>query len=54
MRGLLSGDGIDLSRVITHRFALEDYDKALEVMQSGQSGKVVMFPDGLPHLTNGA
>ena len=52
MRGLLSGDGIDLSRVITHHFALEDYDKALEVMQSGQSGKVVMFPAGAPSTIN--
>jgi len=48
MRGLLAGDTIDLRRVITHRFALADYEKALRVMQSGQSGKVVMFPEGVP------
>lgn len=48
MRGLLAGGTIDLRRIITHRFALDDYEKALRVMQSGQSGKVVMFPDGVP------
>ncbi len=47
MRGLLSSGLIDLTRVITHRFALDDYEKALRVMQSGQSGKVVMFPEGV-------
>jgi threonine 3-dehydrogenase len=48
MRGLLSRGLVDLSQIITHRFALDDFEEALRVMQSGQSGKVVMFPDGLP------
>lgn len=47
MRGLLASGAVDLRRVITHRFALDDYEKALRVMQSGQSGKVVMFPEGV-------
>lgn len=47
MQGLLSSGLIDLSRVITHRFSLDEYEKALRVMQSGQSGKVVMFPEGV-------
>jgi threonine 3-dehydrogenase len=46
MRGLLASGLIDLGRVITHRFSLDEYEKALRVMQSGQSGKVVMFPGG--------
>ena len=48
MRGLLGSGLIDLRRVVTHRFALADYEHALRVMQSGQSGKVVMFPQGVP------
>lgn len=47
MRGLLASGLIDLARVITHRFGLDEYEKALRVMQSGQSGKVVMFPGGV-------
>jgi threonine 3-dehydrogenase len=45
MRGLLRSGAVDLQPLITHRFALDDFEQALKVMQSGQSGKVVMFPD---------
>ena len=45
MRGLIRSGAVDLAPVITHRFALDDYDKAFELMQSGKCGKVVMFPD---------
>jgi threonine 3-dehydrogenase len=34
--------GLDISPVITHHFAIDDYEKAFEVMRSGESGKVVM------------
>jgi threonine 3-dehydrogenase len=33
---------LDISRVITHRFAVDDFQHAFEVMRSGQSGKVLM------------
>ena len=52
MRRLLSRGLVDLSQIITHRFALEDFEQALQVMQSGRSGKVVMFPEGLPDDTS--
>jgi threonine 3-dehydrogenase len=45
MRGLLRSQTIDLSPVVTHRFALDDYDAAFDLMASGDCGKVVMFPD---------
>ncbi|WP_108782841.1 L-threonine 3-dehydrogenase [Pontivivens insulae] len=35
-------NGLDISGVITHRFAATDYRAAFEVMKSGQSGKVVL------------
>jgi threonine 3-dehydrogenase len=38
---------VDLRPLITHRFALADYEEALRIMRSGQSGKVVMFPAGV-------
>ena len=34
--------GLDISPVITHRFAVDDFMQAFEVMRSGQSGKVIM------------
>ncbi|MEL7461817.1 MAG: L-threonine 3-dehydrogenase, partial [Pseudomonadota bacterium] len=35
-------NGLDVSAVITHRFAAADYVAAFEVMRSGDSGKVVL------------
>jgi threonine 3-dehydrogenase len=34
--------GLDLTPVITHRFALRDYLQGFETMGSGQSGKVIL------------
>lgn len=34
--------GVDVSPVITHRFAADDYEDALAVMYSGQCGKVIL------------
>lgn len=40
-----SGRTIDLSRLVTHRVLLDDFEKAFNLMQNGQAGKVVLFPD---------
>jgi len=45
MRGLIRSGAVDLSPGVTHRFALDDYEKAFALMRSGRCGKVVMFPD---------
>ena len=34
--------GLDLSPMLTHEFAAEDYLKGFELMESGQSGKVIL------------
>lgn len=34
--------GLDIKGVITHRFDIEDYEKAFEVVASGNSGKVIL------------
>jgi threonine 3-dehydrogenase len=34
--------GLDLSPVITHHFAINDYIEGFETMGSGQSGKVIL------------
>ncbi len=34
--------GLDLAPVITHRFVVDDFESAFEVMRSGRSGKVIL------------
>ncbi|MCB0233897.1 MAG: zinc-binding dehydrogenase, partial [Anaerolineae bacterium] len=46
MRGLLNSGAVDLSPLVTHRFTLDQWKDAVQVMNSGASGKVVMFVDG--------
>ncbi len=46
-RALLASGVVDLSPLITHRFALSQFRAAFELVASGQCGKVVMFPQGL-------
>lgn len=41
MTVMLQG-GLDIRNVITHRYAAPDFEKGFEVMNSGQSGKVIL------------
>lgn len=41
MRSMIQS-GLDVSTVITHHFAMEDYEQGFELMCSGQSGKVIL------------
>ena len=34
--------GLEVKKVITHRFDKEDYEKAFEVMKSGECGKIIL------------
>lgn len=34
--------GLDISKLITHRFHYTEYEKGFEVMRSGKSGKVIL------------
>ncbi len=34
--------GLDISQIVTHRFHYSEYEKAFEVMASGNSGKVIL------------
>jgi len=44
-RGLMGSGAIDLDPIITHRFAFDDFEQAFALMDSGQCGKIVLFPD---------
>jgi len=41
-------EGLDLSPIVTHKIDLEDYETAFKLIQEGQCGKVIMFPNGIP------
>jgi len=34
--------GLNIDPIITHRFPVEDYEKAFELMESGRSGKIIL------------
>jgi threonine 3-dehydrogenase len=44
-RGLMRSGAIDLAPIVTHRFVLEDFEEAFALMDSGECGKIVMFPN---------
>ncbi len=37
--------GLDISRIITHRLPIDEYQKGFEIMAGGQSGKVLLYWD---------
>lgn len=41
----ISGGQIDVTPLLTHHMALEDVEHAIELMRSGNCGKVVLHPD---------
>lgn len=40
--GTLLQAGLDLSPILTHRFAVEDFQKGFDIMRAGKSGKVIL------------
>jgi len=42
---VLKAGMVDLSKVITHRFELEEFSKAFALMKSGRCGKIIMYPN---------
>ncbi len=43
---LLTSGKIDLSKIITHEFELKDFEKAIQIMKSGESGKIILKVHG--------
>ncbi len=41
---LLTSGKVDLKPMITHKFPLSEFEKAMEVMKSGQCGKIILEP----------
>jgi len=43
-RGLIRSGAVDLSPLVTHKFKMEDFEQAIELMKAGESGKVMLIP----------
>ena len=41
---LLKSGKVDLGKIITHRFSLSEFEKAMEVMKSKECGKIILKP----------
>ncbi|MFU8792886.1 MAG: L-threonine 3-dehydrogenase [Acholeplasmataceae bacterium] len=44
VHGLLAGGRLDLDQIVTHTLPLEDFEAGIELMKSGNCGKVVLIP----------
>jgi len=44
VRGLIESGRLDLKKIVTHTFKLTEIDEAMRVMNSGNSGKIVLIP----------
>jgi len=42
---VLKAGMVDLSKIITHRFDMEEFAKAFALMKSGRCGKIIMYPN---------
>lgn len=42
--GLIESEKLDLERIVTHTLPLEAIEEAMEIMASGNSGKIVLIP----------
>lgn len=51
-RGFLES-GMDLTPIITHQMPLEDFATAFELVKSGNSGKVILYPNREPASSSG-
>jgi threonine 3-dehydrogenase len=47
-RWLLENGVVDLRPLITHQFALAEFEQALDLLESGEACKIVLYPEGRP------
>lgn len=45
VKGLLASGNLNLDKIITHKLPLEEFEKGMKLMGSGNCGKVVLFPN---------
>lgn len=45
VKGLIASGNLNLDKLVTHRFSLDEFEKGMDLMASGNCGKVVLFPN---------
>lgn len=45
VRSLLESPDFNIKPAVTHRFKLEDFEEGIHLMESGNSGKIALYPD---------
>ncbi len=45
VKGMLVSGNLNIEPVITHKFSLEEYAKGMELMDTGNCGKVILYPN---------
>jgi threonine 3-dehydrogenase len=48
MEALLKSGRLDLSPVITHRLPMHDFSRGMELLQSGEASKILLYPGQIP------
>lgn len=47
VKGLIASGNLNLERLVTHKLPLESFAEGMDLMASGNCGKVVLFPNGV-------
>jgi iron complex outermembrane receptor protein len=47
-RWLLESGAVDLMPLVTHRYPIEDFERAFEQLEAGEACKIVVYPGGKP------
>ncbi|MGM0378673.1 MAG: L-threonine 3-dehydrogenase [Bacillota bacterium] len=45
VQGLIESGSLDLDKIITHRLSFDEFEKGMELMKSGNCGKVILYPN---------
>ena len=46
MKELVDNNMLDFDKIITHTFKLTEFQKAMDLMGTGNCGKIVLIPEG--------
>jgi len=47
MNAMLKAGKLDLDPVITDRMSMVDFSKGMDRLKSGESSKILLYPDGM-------
>ena len=45
LNSLLTSNRLDIDSLITHKMRLDEFEKAIKLVKSGNCGKVILYPE---------